>query len=24
MLSHKDNPRAGAATIPVASLGHPD
>jgi Flp pilus assembly protein TadD len=23
MLSHKDNPRAGAATIPVASLGHP-
>jgi Flp pilus assembly protein TadD len=22
MLSHKDNPRAGAATIPVASLNH--
>src|SRR5258708_3762250 len=24
MLSHKDNPRAGSATIPVASLGHPE
>jgi hypothetical protein len=24
MLSRKDNPRAGASTIPVASLNHPD
>jgi Flp pilus assembly protein TadD len=24
MLSRKDNPRAGAATVPVASLNHPD
>src|ERR1035437_986122 len=24
MLSRKDNPRAGAGTIPVASLSHPD
>jgi Flp pilus assembly protein TadD len=24
MLSRKDNPRTGTATIPVASLNHPD
>ncbi len=24
MLSRKDNPRTGAATVPVASLNHPD